>query len=564
MSVAVSRFGVTAVLMLVCGASVAAEPSITSFTPKRAHLGDHVVITGTGFTGTHHVTIGGTSAHFKLVSPTQISATIPATASGPIDITTQTGSVSTGNATVTILPSVVLSAGTVQPGTTITLTGAGFPAYSTIDVYIDATDEALTVTNNAGVFTGTLPVPSSTQPGPHWVTLDQRGQHYGAQALLTIDTDWVQNGFNASGQNDNPFENTLTDRTVGQLSPVWLSNSSQYANAQPLAIAGGVTFVADEEGNAHAYSPSGALLWTASLGAAIIVPVDPVVSGNLVIFADSTALSAYHVNCGTGGATCKPAWTKTLPVAVTAGLSLHNGTIYVPGADGQVRPVNPTTGAVGTPFYAYTTTQGAVTTPVHFSLDGSYFYGTATSFQAANPAYGATYTNYGLYYPSAGAVLGNLAYFTSGDGYLRNTAYASPISIGSAGCTPAPALANGYVYAAGCDTVGAYSPHNGSTVWTATGFSVIMGLAVAGDLLYVCGDYQMNIFDANYGSLLWSAGQCSTSPVVVNGTVYMSEADVSAYTINGTVQPAIKHAPDPAALRPNLALVAQRTPDQLN
>jgi IPT/TIG domain len=70
-----------------------AAPTITSFMPTSGPVGTIVKITGTNFTGATSVTFNNVAATFTVNSATQITATVPATATtGKIKVTTPNGS----------------------------------------------------------------------------------------------------------------------------------------------------------------------------------------------------------------------------------------------------------------------------------------------------------------------------------------------------------------------------------------------------------------------------------------------------------------------------------------
>ncbi len=70
-------------------------PTLVSFSPPSGPVGTVVTITGTGLTQTTKVTFNKVSATFTVNSDTQITATVPATATtGKIAITTKGGSAS--------------------------------------------------------------------------------------------------------------------------------------------------------------------------------------------------------------------------------------------------------------------------------------------------------------------------------------------------------------------------------------------------------------------------------------------------------------------------------------
>jgi IPT/TIG domain len=70
-----------------------AAPTITSFAPTFGPVGTSVIITGTNLTGATAVTFNNVTATFTVNSATQITATVPATATtGKIKVTTPGGS----------------------------------------------------------------------------------------------------------------------------------------------------------------------------------------------------------------------------------------------------------------------------------------------------------------------------------------------------------------------------------------------------------------------------------------------------------------------------------------
>src|SRR3989442_14529504 len=107
---------------------VTVVPVITSFTPTSGPVGTTVTITGSGFTASTKVTFNTVVASFTVNSDTQITATVPPTATtGPIQVTNSAGTgTSSSNFAVTsaLITSFTPTNGPV--GTTLTITGSGF------------------------------------------------------------------------------------------------------------------------------------------------------------------------------------------------------------------------------------------------------------------------------------------------------------------------------------------------------------------------------------------------------------------------------------------------------
>ena len=157
-------------------------PAILSYSPAiGAPQGATVLITGTNLTGASAVTINGATATYTVNSATQITATVPATAtSGPLRVTTPGGR-ATAPTPFLVLPFIAALNPTVGVvGTVVTITGTSFTGaldvkfngvYATFTV-VSATQVRATVP--AGATTGpvTVRTPSgrATSPAPFTVT----------------------------------------------------------------------------------------------------------------------------------------------------------------------------------------------------------------------------------------------------------------------------------------------------------------------------------------------------------------------------------------------------------
>ncbi|MGX7760475.1 IPT/TIG domain-containing protein [Streptomyces angustmyceticus] len=110
----------------------ALAPTLSGISPNQGPTsgGNTVTLTGTNFTGTTTVTFGSTPAiSFTVVSPTQITAVVPAATAGPVAVTVTTpgGSVTLPSAyfyvSTPVLTAVAPPSGPLSGGNTVTLTG---------------------------------------------------------------------------------------------------------------------------------------------------------------------------------------------------------------------------------------------------------------------------------------------------------------------------------------------------------------------------------------------------------------------------------------------------------
>ena len=147
--------------------AITAPPSIVSFTPTHGPVGTNVVINGTYLTATD-VQFNGVSASFTQVTSSQVSATVPTSATtGRITVITTGGAVTT-TSNYTVTPSITSftpSNGSV--GATVIITGSGFSAVTTVafnnknaTFTVDSPNQ-ITTTVPAGASTGSLSVTTS-------------------------------------------------------------------------------------------------------------------------------------------------------------------------------------------------------------------------------------------------------------------------------------------------------------------------------------------------------------------------------------------------------------------
>src|SRR4051794_18318903 len=103
-------------------------------------------------------------------------------------------------------PTATLTPAGGPPTTSVSITGAGFTASTSVDVFFDTTDIGLAATSATGAVAVTVPVPASAAFGTHWITLDERQTHTAAQAQFFVRTNWAQDGFGPQGRRFNEYE----------------------------------------------------------------------------------------------------------------------------------------------------------------------------------------------------------------------------------------------------------------------------------------------------------------------------------------------------------------------
>ena len=156
-------------LLLVCNPiSVLAAATITSLSPAGGPPGTSVTLNGTGFGPSESLTIafdGGvvTSAVATAAGDLTCTFTVPAASAGPHNVIAY-GAVTTtpAAASFTVTRVVTWSKTSGAPGTSVTLTGAGFGSSETINIYFTGITAAVaTVTSSStGAWSKSIKIPS--------------------------------------------------------------------------------------------------------------------------------------------------------------------------------------------------------------------------------------------------------------------------------------------------------------------------------------------------------------------------------------------------------------------
>lgn len=142
-------------------------PTITGFSPASGFVGSSVVIQGTNFTAASAVSLNSASAAFTINSPSQITATVPSTTSGPIAVTTPGGTAASATPFIVTVPAPTItgfSPASGQVGSSVVITGTNFSAASAVT--FNGANASFTIGSPSQI-TATVP---STTSGPIAVT----------------------------------------------------------------------------------------------------------------------------------------------------------------------------------------------------------------------------------------------------------------------------------------------------------------------------------------------------------------------------------------------------------
>ncbi len=366
----------------------------------------------------------------------------------------------------------------------------------------------------------------------------------------TLVVNWPQFGFTSCGGRSNPNEFILSPTTVPNLEVKWNQVYGQGGSASP-AVVNGVMYVDADfyAENAHYLyaldANTGTQLWRQSRGTKQS-PSSPAVANGLVFIGDLDN-NLYAFNARTGA----PAWTFTTGNSVWSSPTVANGIVYIISGDGNMYALDAATGTqlwVKTVFQfgTYSTGNPAVAGGVVYipaGTSGASLY--AVDAKTGAPRWSVNYTSMGS---SSPAVANGVVYGGMDDGSLyalnANTGavhWKSPtLGLRMRGV----AVGNGLVYVGATDSndnpaLYGINASTGAIVWKfptgGIGYN-FSSPAFANGVVYMPGGVGIFALDANTGAVLWQdlgPDNPGTSPVVVNGVVYINGTGATAYHLPG-------------------------------
>jgi uncharacterized delta-60 repeat protein len=449
------------------------------------------------------------------------------------------------------------------PGSSLPLLGWDLGPNEAVDVYFDTTDVALVASDDAGSIHATVPIPAGAAIGTHWVTAVGRHSGIAFAASVAVGADWPMSRFDAEGTGVNSYEGALSPTAAAEIRLLWRTKLGTGGSRVTPASVGGTVYGVGPTGRAYALDGrTGGMLWQ-SPGAPPNGGSSPAVTAASVVVG-STNGHVYAWNVGDGHEN----W-ENAPGSVSAPPTLSGGAVYVGTDANQLWILDANTGvklAGSTPFTAVGPIKGAPAVS-----DGLVYFGAGNKIYALDALTGALAWQQGPFaganFVASPAIDSGEVFIGGQDGnlYVFDAADGSPLPVIPVGAamTSSPAVENGVVYVGSADgKVHAYDEDDGTSLWSrGLGSSVTGSPAVANGVLAVTvsSGHKLYLLNADTGAKLragFSLRANPSSPIVVNGTIYVSSnGGLSAYGLpGGSAAPTAP--PDPRTLLPDPSLPA--------
>ena len=168
------------------------------------------------------------------------------------------------------------------------------------------------------------------------------------RAGASTEIDWPQFRFDRQHNGDQPFESTLNRKNIPSAGLLWQGDlGGELVDMSSPAVAGGVVYIGEFDGNFAAYSADGCgasecdnPLWTASLAE---IDDSPAVANGIVYIGSQTnfsdaslKLNAFDAG-GCGQAVCMPLWQGDAgPIFSESSPTVWKDTVFIGGGDGNL------------------------------------------------------------------------------------------------------------------------------------------------------------------------------------------------------------------------------------
>jgi outer membrane protein assembly factor BamB len=451
-------------------------------------------------------------------------------------------------------PHIKASPSIIAPGASVTVTGGGFAVSEHVSLSLDGTVLATATASSTGSVPSTkVKIPTTTPFGLYAINATGESSGKLATAAITVENSWEEPGFNAGDSGYAPNDPVLDHHVyVGDnlwLFVAWHFDAGVPLNASP-AVVDGVAYAEDTSGHLYALeAANGGLLWTWSLSSKAALRGSPAVdptAGLVFVTASDGSMSAVEARNGS------LVWSTTVGGTLTAPV-FGDGKVFVASSSGKVAAFAETTGTA-----SWTSTlSGPVGGVPAVDTIGSRLVigesnGEVTALDVSRGTVDWTFTT-GAAVTASPTVSGNVVYIGSTDnhvyalsestgGELWSFAAGGPITAAGALLTQGT-LGGKPVYAFGSSNGDLYTltASTGALNFVVKGSSPIVGVGAVNGVI-VFEDAAGSAFATRgYTDLVvWSyttGGSLVTSPVIVDGTVYLAASDSNLYAFTTFGQP---------------------------
>jgi outer membrane protein assembly factor BamB len=434
------------------------------------------------------------------------------------------------------------------------VTGAGFAASEHVSLSLDGTTLATTTTSATGSVTSTkVKIPTTTPFGLYAINATGATSGRTASAAITVANSWEEPGFNAGETNYAPNDPVLDHHVyVGGntwLYLAWHFDAGVVLNASPVVV-DSVAYVEDTAGHLYALDiANGGLLWswTLSSGAALdgSPAVDPT-SGRVFVSASDGSLSAI------GTATGSLVWSASVGGDLAAPV-FGGGKVFVTSSSGEVAAFVEGTGAIA---WSTSLASSVVAAP-SVDLTGNRLVvgeanGDVVALDDSTGALEWIFATAGAV-DAAATISASVIYVGSGDGRvyaLSETSgtelwsYATGASITSAGAYLTVGTISGkpeYTVGSSNGNLYVFQAASGALNFEVKGTSPIVGLGAVDGVIVFNDAAGASRATRGYTDLVVWTGQTAaglvTSPIVVDGTIYLAAPDGNLYAFTTFGQP---------------------------